>query len=172
MKGQIPTDKTIQMELLGDRLMSWLCSLDSLLSKKGARVVQTSPWPLFSKGEIYHGVKGQLKVSALSSHGIGRTDKVCAGEHHFYGANQPFWGVPEEQSSLGVNILSRLLIHSRSLRICNETCIYGFGRFVVIMLILFTQLHKGCICGKYTIIFCKNWIAVIFNFFFFLLLYH
>lgn len=34
MKGQIPRDKTIQMELLGDRLMSWLCSLDSLLSKK------------------------------------------------------------------------------------------------------------------------------------------
>lgn len=54
MKGQIPRDKTIQMELLGDRLMSWLCSLDSLLSKKkkGARVVQTSLWPLFSKGEI------------------------------------------------------------------------------------------------------------------------
>lgn len=84
MKGQIPTDKTIQMELLGDRLMSWLCSLDSLLSKKkGARVVQTSPWPLFSKSEIYHGVKGQRKVSALNSHGIGRTDKACAGEPHF-----------------------------------------------------------------------------------------
>lgn len=87
MKGQIPTDKTVQMELLGDRLMK---------KKKGAHVVQTSPWPLFSKGEIYHGVKGQRKVSALSSHGIGRTDKAYAGEPHFKGENWPFWGVPEE----------------------------------------------------------------------------
>lgn len=43
MKGQIPTDKTIQMELLGDRLMSWLCSLDSLLSKKRGTCCSDKP---------------------------------------------------------------------------------------------------------------------------------